>query len=61
MALVVVEVCGGAGDVGGQPPAVGERRVVYIREDNIAYDVDPKFVQLDDPAVRLKPPYTVPN
>ena len=44
-----------------KPPAVGERRVVYIREDNIAYDVDPKFVQLDDPAVRLKPPYTVPN
>ena len=44
-----------------KPPAVGELRVVFIRDDNIMYDVDPNFVQLDDPEVRLKPPYTVAN
>lgn len=43
------------------PPAVGELRVVYIRSDNLVYDVDPKFVRMDDPDVPLKPPYTVPN
>ena len=43
------------------PPAIGELRVVYIRKDNRAYDVDPKFVRLNDPEVRLKPPYGMPH
>jgi hypothetical protein len=44
-----------------KPPALGELRVVYIRSDNRVYDVDPKFVQMNDPEVRLKLPYTVSN
>ena len=44
-----------------RPPAIGDLRVLYIRSDNIVYDVDPKFVQLDDPNVPLKAPYSVQN